>query len=53
MKRYWREPDGDLYDRKERRFIIVHREKVVGRMYHVNPGPNQVVIPEHEIEERR
>jgi hypothetical protein len=54
MRRFYREEDGSLYDRKLRRHIEVNTERRIGDHYYVNPGKDtEIVIPVEEIEEKR
>ena len=51
MKRYIREEDGSLYDRKVRRHIEVLTEKRIGDHYYVNENEDQRVIHVDDVEE--
>jgi hypothetical protein len=54
MRRYYREDDGTIYDRRRRRHIKADTEKLIGGAYYLNLGkPNEYVIPVDEVEERR
>ena len=53
IRRYVREEDGDIYDRKLRRYIEVKSERQIGDRYFVNPSDaTEVVIHRDDIEER-
>lgn len=52
MRRYYREEDGDLYDRKLRRYITVREERRIGDHVYVNPGAeDERVIDIEDIEQ--
>jgi len=54
IKRYVREEDGNIYDRKARRYIEVREERLIGNHYYINPRTeNEVVISRDDIEEIR
>lgn len=53
IKRYVREEEGNIYDRKTRRSIKVRKEKIIGNHCFVNPeGEDEIVIFRDDIEER-
>lgn len=51
MKRYYREEDGDLYDRKLRTHVPVLSERRIGDHYYINECEDQKVIPIDDVEE--
>jgi len=54
IRRYVREEDGDIYDKKLRRYIEVKSERHIGDRYFVNPmTEKEVVIHRDDIEERK
>lgn len=51
IKRYIREEEGNIYDRKTRRSIRVRKEKVIGNLCYINPGSeDEIVILVNDIE---
>lgn len=53
MRRYYREQNGDLYDRKIGRYITVKTERRIGDHYYINDGADQIVIHVDDVEEIR
>jgi len=54
IKRYVREEDGNIYDRKRRRIIEVRREELIGRMLYINYGSEDgIVISVDEIDDEK
>lgn len=53
MKRFYREDDGSLYDRKTGKYIEVKNEKKIGDHYYINEGADQIVIHVNDVEEIR
>jgi len=54
IKRYVREEDGNIYDRKARRYIEVRGERLIGNHYYINPETeDEIVVFRDDIEEIR